>query len=41
MTNDSIPMVGAEYFPPVLAQQLIFIYVHPQSNAMVVPMTDA
>jgi len=35
MTNDSIKMVGAKYFPPVLAQQLIFIYVHPQSNVMV------
>jgi len=25
-------MVGAEYFPPVLAQQMIFMYGHPQNN---------
>jgi len=26
MTNESIKIVGAEYFPPVLARLLIFIY---------------
>ena len=34
MTNNSISMVGAEYFPPVLARQMIFIYVHPHYNGM-------
>jgi len=25
-------MVGAEYFSPVFAQLLVFIYTHPQNN---------
>jgi len=33
--------VGAEYFPPVLAGPLIFIYTRPHYDGMFVPMRDA